>query len=95
MSRSTHRSPDHPLVGALRLATLVSLAAAFAAVLLPGRAGTWAGGVMLGILIAAPVLRVVRLAWAWRRAGDTRFALLAVGLLVVLAASPVVALFSG
>jgi ABC-type arginine/histidine transport system permease subunit len=69
----------HTLQGAAVVALLLGLAA-----ILSPRLGRWAGWGMVAVLVGAPVLRVVRLAFTWRGEGDRRFARLAVLLLMVL-----------
>lgn len=70
---------------------VVVLAAALAAVL-PDEAGAVAGGVMVGALVAVPLLRVAWLGLRWLRRGDARFALVAAGLLAIVAVGATVAL---
>ena len=75
-----------------RLASLmqIALVAAFAMALggafLPGQTGTILGGICIGILIGAPIVRVAWLTVDWVRIGDRRFALLGFALLSVLVA---------
>lgn len=79
-----------------RLASLmqIALVAAFALALggafLPGRTGAILGGICIGILIGAPIVRVAWLTVDWARIGDRRFALLGLALLSVLAGGAMV-----
>jgi hypothetical protein len=71
------------LTGFLRIATVVVLAAAGLGVLLPPDPGRSAATVMVGLLIAIPLIRLLWLALRWLHKGDRRFAALAL-LLVLL-----------
>ncbi|CAM8622041.1 hypothetical protein MCETE7_00129 [Acidimicrobiia bacterium] len=79
-----------------RLASLmqIALVAAFAMALggafIPGQTGTIFGGICIGILIGAPIVRVAWLTIDWARIGDRRFALLGMALLMVLATGAVI-----
>ncbi len=75
------------LTAALTVCVALTVAAAAAALVLPGEAGSVAGRVMVGLLIGAPVLRVAWLLVRWLRLGDRRFALAATALLGVLVAA--------
>lgn len=77
------------------VALVPAVGAAVLALVLPGTAGTAAGAVMVGVLVAAPVLRVAWLAVRWARRGDIRFTLVASGLLTVILAGSVIALLGG
>ena len=74
------------LVRALQVATVV--AAILSAV---GLFAEPAAVAAVAVLIAAPMLRVTWLAQRWRRRGDPRFALTAVGLLLLVGSAPVLA----
>lgn len=88
----THDTPPDPRrdrfvplsVAMLRLLVLIALGAA-AALLAPGPWGTAAGWSMVGVLIAAPLLRVLWLVHRWVRRGDPRYAAVGVGVLAVVA----------
>lgn len=58
------------------------LVAAALALVLPGRAGEWAGVAVVVLLIAVPLARLAWLAQRWVRRGDVRYALVA-GLLAL------------
>ena len=73
------------LVVALRAATVVAIVLAGAALTLPAPWGERAGVVMVGVLVGAPVGRVVWLTLRWVRRRDVRFALAGVALLAVVA----------
>lgn len=79
------------LVRALQVALVLLLAVALAALLLPGGAAAIAGRTMVGLLVAVPLLRVTWMLVRWARKRDIRHALLAGGLLVVVASGVVVA----
>ena len=80
------------LARAGRVAVVAVLVAAALAALLPDEAGSAAGALMVGLLVAAPLVRVAWLGIRWARKGDRRFALVAAGLLAVVATGTVVAL---
>ncbi|MCB1247838.1 MAG: hypothetical protein R2699_06690 [Acidimicrobiales bacterium] len=72
------------LVVALQVVFAVAVAASIGALVLPGRAGDVAGGVMVAVLVGAPALRIGWLVQRWLRRGDRRFAAAAIALLGVL-----------
>jgi hypothetical protein len=74
-----------------RVAVVVALLAAAVGAVLRGSAGHIAGGIAVGVIVAVPLLRVLALAVHWLRAGDVRFAMVAIGLLTVVATSAVIA----
>jgi hypothetical protein len=78
------RNQDRLLIRALQGAAAVVLVLAVVAALVPGGIGRWAGWLMVGVLIGAPVARVARLVWTWWRAGDRRHALRGLALLLAL-----------
>ncbi len=80
------------LARAGRVALVAVLVAAAVAALLPDEAGSTAGALMVALLVAAPLVRVAWLGIRWARKGDRRFALVAAGLLAVVAAGTAVAL---
>ena len=69
----------------LQIALILTFALALGGAFIPGTAGRVSGIACIAILIVAPVLRVAWLVAEWWREKDTRFALLATGLLAVLA----------
>lgn len=78
------------LAAALRVLLAVAAALAVAALILPGQAGRMASQLLLGILIAAPLLRVAYLSLRWLRRGDRRYAAAGALLLLVTAVGVVV-----
>ena len=56
------------------------------ALLLPERVGEVAGGALLVVLVATPVLRVAWFVQRWYRRGDVKFALVGAAVLVVVGA---------
>lgn len=71
------------IIWALRITKRVALFAALLAIVAPGQAGRDAGAVAVGLVIAAPLLRVGWLAYRWWRWGDRTFSLVATSLLAV------------
>jgi hypothetical protein len=97
----TSLQPSHrverPTAADIRLlhgATLAVLAAAIVG-LVPGSVGTAGGVTAVVVAIGAPVLRVGRLAVRWARRGDTRYALSAAALVLVVAGGGVLAVLTG
>lgn len=89
----------HPLVGRqrhlvvfLRASTIVAFVLAVGGLILPGRAGTVAGTLLVATLIGVPLVRVAWLCLRWIRRGDVRFALTAGGLLAIVAVGALTAL---
>jgi hypothetical protein len=80
---STDRVRYERIILALRLTKRVTLAAALAATVLPGDLRLDAGAVAVGLVIAAPLLRVGWLSYRWWRWGDRLFAAVAASLLLV------------
>lgn len=78
----------------LHVATLAMFVAALLG-LVPGPVGTAGAVGAVAVAIGTPVLRVALLAVRWARRGDTRFAGLAGGLVLVVASGSVVALVTG
>lgn len=74
------------------LAVLAGALAVLAAItlVLPAPADSRAAAVTIGLLLAIPVVRVGWLGVRWWRLGDRRFALVAAGLLAVIALAAVV-----
>ncbi len=86
----------HPLVGrqrrmilALRVSLALAATLALGGLLLPGETGRALAWGFVGLVIAAPVVRTGWLALRWWRRGDPRFALVAVGVLGVVALAAV------
>ena len=67
---------------------------ALVALLLPGRAEDVVGGIAVGAVVAAPLVRVIWVAVGWTRERDWRFVAAAAALLVVIASGALVALVS-
>lgn len=81
------------LVGLLlRVAVPVAFAAAVAGTFTSGRISRTFGGVAVGVVVAAPLLRVAVLGAHWARRSDVRFAVAAAGLLVVAGSGALLAL---
>ncbi len=80
-----------PLTRALELALAACAALAVLAAALPDPVGKWLGVTMVVLLVTAPLARVGWFVARWFRRGDTRFALVGVGVLVVIAAGVVLA----
>jgi hypothetical protein len=80
---STERIRYERIIWALRLTTRIALVAALAATVIPGDGGRSASAAAVGLVIAAPLLRVGWLAFRWWRWGDRAFASVAASLLLV------------
>ena len=80
------------LSSALTVAMVVAAVLVLAALLLPERVGVVAGGALLVVLIATPLLRVGWFVQRWYRRGDPKFALVGVGVLAVVATGAALAL---
>ena len=78
----------------LRLTTRVALLAALAGTVVPGRTGRQASAVAVGLVIAAPLLRVAWLAYRWWRGGDRLYASVAGSLLVVVGTGTAIAMLT-
>lgn len=76
----------------LRIATMVALSAAVAGTVTSGRWSSAFGGIAVGVIVAAPLLRVAMFGIRWLRIGDRRYAVAAFGLLLVTAAGAALAL---
>lgn len=76
----------------LRVAAVGVLAAGVIGAVSPGTLGRTAAYVLIGILIAVPVLRIGFLGARWWQIGDRRFSWWAFGLLAIIAAGAVAAL---
>ena len=85
------------MVGLHRLLVAFAIAALVLGVLgatLPDDAGTATATAAVGVVIAAPLVRVAWLSGRWLRKGDVRFAALAVVLLGVVGTGVAIALAS-
>lgn len=81
-----------PLAAGLQRAVVLSAALAVLAVVLPDPVGAWCGWALVVVLVGAPLLRVLWFVRRWVQRGDPRFALVGVGVLLVVAAGAVLAL---
>lgn len=72
-----------PLVRSSRIAVGVALALALAGTAVPGTTGDRFDTAAVAVVMIAPLLRVGWLAQRWFRRGDTRFGLVALGVLAV------------
>ena len=91
---ATKRIRYERMMWALRVTARVTFVAALAGTVLPGSSGRKASAVAVGLVIAAPLLRVSWLAYRWWRWGDRRFASVAASLLLVVGTGTVVALLT-
>ena len=91
---TTRRVRYERMMWALRVTARVTLVAALAGAVLPGSGGRRASAVAVGLVIAAPLLRVTWLAYRWWRWGDRRFASVAASLLLVVGAGTAIALLT-
>ena len=80
------------IIWALRVTLQVALVAALLGTVLPGAAGRSASATAVGLVTAAPLLRVAWLSYRWWRWGDRAFASVAAGLLLVVGTGTAVAL---
>lgn len=76
----------------LHFATVLALVAAVAGTVTSGRWSSAFGGLAVGVIVAAPLVRVAMFGLRWLRIGDRRFAVAALGLLLVTAAGAALAL---
>lgn len=79
------------LVTASRVAMVVATVLALASIVAPAPYDGWAAFAAIGVVVVAPVARVLWLAQRWFRRGDPRFGSVAVGVLVVVALAAVMA----
>ena len=91
---STPRVRYQRIIWALRITSRVALVAALAGTMVPGRAGRQASAAAVGLVIAAPLLRVSWLSYRWWRWGDRRFASVAGSLLLVVGTGTAIALIT-
>jgi hypothetical protein len=82
------------IIWALRVTTTVTLVAALAGTVIPGRTGRSASAAAVGLVIATPLLRVSWLAYRWWRWGDRLFASVAGSLLLVVGTGTAIALLT-
>ena len=82
------------MMWALRVTARVTFVVAAAGTVLPGATGRKASAVAVGLVIAAPLVRVSWLAYRWWRWGDRRFASVAASLLLVVGAGTAIALLT-
>lgn len=87
----TQAAGDRRLGWLLWASTVTALALAVAGVVLPGRWGVGAATGAVGIVVAAPLVRLVWLVGRWARERDWAFVAVAVGLLGVIALGAVLA----
>lgn len=80
-----------PLSSWLTAAVWAASVLALLTVIVPGRYTAIPGTALMAVVIATPLLRTGWFAVRWARRGDRRFALVAVGVLVVVAAGVVAA----
>ena len=88
---STERVRYENMIWALRVTKRVALVVALLATVTPGAAGRSAGAAAVGLVVAAPLLRVGWLAYRWWRRDDRAFASVAAALLVVVGAGAAIA----
>ena len=79
------------MIRALRLLSRAAFGAALVGVLLPDPVGAAASATAVAIVVAVPLVRVAWLAVRWYRRGDRRYAAVAAGLLLIVAAGSVLA----
>ena len=91
--RSSSRAISR-LSPAMRWATFTAWGLALVATIAPSGWSTVAGVLALGLIITAPILRVVLLLVAWSTERDLRFVALAVLLLLVIATGAIIALIT-
>lgn len=91
--RLVARTVDH-LSGPLRWATFTAWGLALVATVVPGTLGTVAAVAALGLIIAAPLVRVATLLVVWWIERDLRFVAMAVFLLAIIGLGAVIALVS-
>lgn len=91
---NTERQLDAPVRAtkrAMQVAALVAFTLALFGALLPGIAGRRAAGAVVAFVVVVPLLRVLSLGVHWLRMGDRRFAGVALGLLLIVAAGSLIA----
>ncbi len=80
-----------PVVRGMRVALAAVAVLALGGALGPGDVGWWCAVAAIGVLVAAPLVRVVWLVRRWIRRGDPRFAAVGCGVLAIIAAGVVLA----
>ena len=88
---TTNRGRYRRIIWALQITKWVALGAALAGMVLPGDAGRAAAAAAVGLVIAAPLVRVSWLSYRWWRWGDRPFAAVAASLLLIVAIGGVLA----
>ena len=88
---NTNRVRYERIIWALRITKWVALVAALAAMVLPGDAGSAAAAAAVGLVIAAPLVRVSWLSDRWWRWGDRGFGAVAASLLLIVGIGAVLA----
>lgn len=88
---TTKRVRYERIIWALRVTKWVALGAASAALVLPGEAGSAAAAAAVGLVIAAPLVRVSWLSYRWWRWGDRAFGAVAASLLLIVGIGAVLA----
>lgn len=88
---STGRVRYERIIWALQITKWVALAAALVAMVIPGDAGRAAAAVAVGLVIAAPLVRVAWLSYRWWRWGDRAFASVAASVLLIIGIGAVLA----
>ncbi len=91
---TTRRIRYERMIWGLRLTTRITLLAALTGTVIPGDNGRRASAVAVGLVIAAPLVRVGWLAYRWWRWGDRLFASAAASLLLVVGTGTTVALLT-
>lgn len=79
------------LSAALSVAVTLAVVLVLGALTLPDSAADVMGGALVAVVIATPLLRVAWFVQRWFRRGDPRFALVALGVLVVVATGTLLA----
>jgi hypothetical protein len=80
---SVRRIRYERIIWALRITKRVALVAALLATAVPGELGRKFSAAAVGLVVAAPLLRVSWLAYRWWRWGDRAFSTVATSLLLV------------
>ena len=88
---TTNRVRYERIIWALRITKWVALFAALAGMILPGDAGRAGAATAVGLVIAAPLVRVSWLSYRWWRWGDRAFGAVAGSLLLIVGIGAVLA----
>jgi len=91
---ATNRIRYERMMWGLRLTGRLALLAALAGTMLPGASGRKASAAAVGLVIAAPLLRVSWLSYRWWRWGDRLFASVAASLLLVVGTGTAIAVLT-